>query len=151
MKKSRFPHYKSELATGCGQLDIRYFDNKVLEHYLAHPEKYIVNENPFGMGQHHAAFKDVPKRQWNKVWGAVKCPGVRQLANGGRAICMTLRYLSQMPRDEQVHWAQFELPPEQCHFLPDSVDEVFTKWYYGRVRSKPAWEGTSHEDDDHDD
>jgi hypothetical protein len=63
-----------------------------------------------------------------------------------------LRYLTQLPADEQEHWQSFELTQQEQDFLPDSVDEPFTKWYYGSVRTKPPWQiETSEEEDDDDD
>jgi hypothetical protein len=45
-----------------------------------------------------------------------------------------------MAPDEQEYSSNFQIPPEQQDFIPDSADEGFTKWYYGRVRAKPAWQ-----------
>jgi hypothetical protein len=109
VKKKRFPYYKMELAKGGGHLDIRYFHDGVLDHYRAQPDSYIVNENPFGMGQRLGAFAGIPKRQRHKAWGAVRCPGVRELLNGGRAICVLLRYLAQMAPEEQHYCAALQL------------------------------------------
>jgi hypothetical protein len=43
-----------------------------------------------------------------------------------------------------------QIPPEQQDFIPDSADEGFTKWYYGRVRAKPAWQAEDQDIDDDD-
>ncbi len=147
VKKKRFPYYKTELAKGGGHLDIRYFHEEVLDHYRAQPDSYIVNENPFGMGQSLGAFAGLPKRQRYKAWGAIRCPGIRELSNGGRAICVLLRYLAQMAPEEQEYWSTFEMSLEQHDFIPDSADETFTRWYYGSVRTKPAWQAEDNEDD----
>jgi hypothetical protein len=140
VKKKRYPYFKMELAKGGGHLDIRYFREEVLDFYRANPDSYIVNEEPFGMGHRLGAFAGIPKRQRNRTWGAVRCPGVRELSNGGRAICVLLRYLAQMAPDEQEYWSTFEMKSEAQDFIPDSADDVFTKWYYGPVRTKPAWQ-----------
>lgn len=147
VKKKRFAYFKMELAKGGGHLDIRYFYDQVLDFYRERPDAYIVNEAPFGMGQRLGAFDGLTKRQRHKAWGSVRCPGVRQLSNGGRAICVLLRYLAQMAPEEQEYWSQFQIPIEKQDFIPDSADEAFTKWYFGTVRSKPAWQN---EDNDHD-
>jgi hypothetical protein len=151
VKNKRYPYYKMELAKGGGHLDIKYFDQRVLDHYRAHPDSYIVNENPFGMGQRLGAFAGLPKRQRHKAWGAVKSTSVRQLSDGGRAICVLLRYLAQMAPDEQEFWSTFEMAPEQQDFIPDSADKVFTKWYYGLVRTKPAWQAEDKDNNDDED
>jgi hypothetical protein len=151
VKKKRYPRFKMELAKGGGHLDIRYFREEVLDFYRANPESYLVNEKPFGMGQRLGAFAGLPKRQRNRAWGAVRCPGVRQLSNGGQAICVLLRYLAQMAPDEQEYWSTFEIPSDQQDFIPDSADETFTKWYYGPVRTKPAWQIEELENDEDND
>lgn len=148
VNKKRFPFYKMELAKGGGHLDIRYFHERVLDHYRAQPDSYIVNENPFGMGQHLGAFSGRSRRQRHKAWGAVRCPGVRQLSNEGRAICVLLRYLAQLAPDEQEYWSTFEMSSQQQDFIPDSADEVFSKWYYGLIRTKPAWHAEEEDNDD---
>ncbi len=151
VKKKRYPVYKMELARGGGQLDIGYFHDAVLDHYRADPAKYIVNEEPFGMGPGYENVKGLSRRQWHKAWGRIKCTGVRQLSNGKRAICVLLRYLTQLPADEQEHWQSFELTQHEQDFLPDSADEPFTKWYCGSVRSKPQWQTETNEDEDDED
>ncbi|MBX9693910.1 MAG: hypothetical protein K2Z81_16100 [Cyanobacteria bacterium] len=151
VKAKRYPYFKMELAKGGGHLDIRYFHDQVVDFYRASPDSYIVNEAPFGMGQRLGAFAGLPKRQRYKAWGAVRCPGVRQLSNGERAICVLLRYLAQMAPDEQEYWSTFQIPIEKQDFIPDSADELFTKWYFGTVRSKPAWQVEGNEDDEDND
>lgn len=146
VKMKRYPYFKMELAKGGGHLDIRYFRDQVLDFYRERPDSYIVNESPFGMGQRLGAFAGLPKRQRHKAWGAVRCPGIRQLSNGETAICVLLRYLAQMAPEEQEYWSTFQIPIEKQDFIPDSADEPFTKWYFGTVRAKPAWQS---EDDDY--
>jgi hypothetical protein len=110
VKKKRYPYFKMELAKGGGHLDIRYFREEVLDFYRANPDNYIVNEKPFGMGQRLGAFAGLPKRQRNRAWGAVRCPGVRELSNGGRAICVLLRYLGRRLRFRRTSRISFQIP-----------------------------------------
>ncbi len=36
---------------------------------------------------------------------------------------------------------------EKQDFIPDSADEPFTNWYFGTVRSKPAWQSEDNEEE----
>lgn len=51
---------------------------------------------------------------------------------------------------EQEYWSKFQIPIEKQDFIPDSADEPFTKWYFGTVRSKPAWQSEENEEHDQD-
>lgn len=57
-------------------------------------------------------------------------------------------YLAQLAANEQDHWSRFEIPAERQDFVPDSGDEVFSKWYFGTVRSRPSWQIEESDDDD---
>jgi len=103
--------YLNRLHCGYNQLELIYFDIKVLSKYLNNKEIYSLNDDATGgFLRLNSAYKstisedDIDEIWFDKVWY-----GKRRLINGYISVAASTQQLSRLPKKEQNYWAGFEI------------------------------------------
>jgi hypothetical protein len=125
--------YKKRIRRGYGQIDLVYFEIKVLSKYIDNREHYDLNDDITGgiIRLHHdvsskISQEDYDEKGFDKIWY-----GKRKLANNETVISAILIDLSELPVKEQSYWYGFQIDsPLFAEHDPD-FEKFIAKTYDG--------------------
>lgn len=109
--KKNIPIYTARLYKGGSQLQTCYFNNEVLQRYIAHPEYFdIENMTSGGHIQLNPQYiKGLSKEELDKIEFPLIRFGKRKLSTGSVSIAVILIDLSKLSEKEQHYWYSHEL------------------------------------------
>ena len=125
--------YTNRLHRGFNQIELIYFDIKVLLRYLDNKEMYLLEDDVTGgvIRLNSEYYTNLTDDEIDNIWFDKVRYGKRKLINGNVAVSAILKDLSGLTKKEQSYWYGFEL--ENPDFI--SGDEDFLRFvsraYYG--------------------
>ena len=125
--------YKNRLHRGYNQIDLIYFDVKVLDRYMRNKEMYSLDDDVTGgLLKLNIKYLDtltdeeIENKYFNKIWY-----GKRRLLNGYISVSAILHDLSELPVKEQSYWHSFEIENPEFSENDDDFNRFVTRAYYG--------------------
>lgn len=125
--------FTNRLHRGGNQIELIYFDIKVLAKYLDNKEIYSIDDDVTGgvirLNSDYITTlseKEVDKIFFTKIWY-----GKRKLANGNISVSAILNDLSGLNKREQSYWYCFEIEDEDFSSDDEDFNRFVSRAYYG--------------------